>query len=135
ERKAMVKVKRLRTIDAVVMGWRPGKLENTVGSIILGLYDEQGKLHDIGHSSGFKAAEKRELVKTLAPYASGERGSADPSRWRPDHELEWVALRPELVVEVTFDHVSDGRIRHGTKVLRWRDDKPPSACLLDQLDS
>jgi ATP-dependent DNA ligase len=131
----MVKIKRLRTIDAVVMGWRPGKLENTVGSIILGLYDEDGKLHDIGHSSGFKAAEKRELVDTLAPYASGERGTADASRWRPDHELEWVALRPELVVEITFDHVSDGRIRHGTKVQRWRDDKPPRECTLDQLDS
>ena len=135
ERKGMVKIKRVRTIDAVVMGWRPGKLENTVGSIILGLYDENGELRDIGHSSGFKAAEKRELVETLAPYASGERGSADPSRWRPDHELEWVALRPELVVEITFDHVSDGRIRHGTKVQRWRDDKPPRACTIDQLDS
>ncbi|MEJ7784385.1 MAG: ATP-dependent DNA ligase [Solirubrobacteraceae bacterium] len=135
ERKGMVKIKRVRTIDAVVMGWRPGKLENTVGSIILGLYDEHGDLRDIGHSSGFKAAEKRELVETLAPYASGERGSADPSRWRPDHDLEWVALRPELVVEITFDHVSDGRIRHGTKVQRWRDDKPPRACTIDQLDS
>lgn len=135
ERKGMVKIKRVRTIDAVVMGWRPGKVENTVGSIILGLYDENGELRDIGHSSGFKAAEKRELVDRLAPYASGERGSADPSRWRPDHELEWVALRPELVVEITFDHVSDGRIRHGTKVQRWRDDKPPSACTIDQLDS
>jgi ATP-dependent DNA ligase len=135
ERKGMVKIKRVRTIDAVVMGWRPGKLENTVGSIILGLYDERGELRDVGHSSGFKAAEKRELVERLAPYASGERGSADPSRWRPDHELEWVALRPEIVVEVTFDHVSDGRIRHGTKVQRWRDDKPPRACTIDQLDS
>lgn len=135
ERKGMAKIKRVRTIDAVVMGWRPGKLENTVGSIILGLYDDQGKLHDIGHSSGFKAAEKRELVEKLAPYASGERGSADASRWRPDHELEWVALRPELVVEITFDHVSDGRIRHGTKVQRWREDKPPAECRLEQLDS
>jgi len=135
ERKGMVKIKRVRTIDAVVMGWRPGKLENTVGSIILGLYDEQGNLRDIGHSSGFKAAEKRELVGRLAPYESGERGSADASRWRPDHELEWVALRPELVVEITFDHVSDGRIRHGTKVQRWRDDKDPRSCTIDQLDS
>jgi ATP-dependent DNA ligase len=135
ERKGMVKIKRVRTIDAVVMGWRPGKAENTVGSIILGLYDDAGELHDIGHSSGFSAKEKRELVEKLAPYASGERGSADPSRWRPDHELEWVALRPELVVEVTFDHVSDGRIRHGTKVQRWREDKKPGDCTLDQLDS
>ena len=135
ERVGMVKIKRVRTIDAVVMGWRPGKEEGTVGSLILGLYDDDGELRVVGHSSGFKAAEKRELVDTLAPYASGERGSADPSRWRPDHELEWVALRPELVVEITFDHVSSGRIRHGTKVQRWRDDKPPRDCRIEQLDS
>ena len=71
----------------------------------------------------------------LEPYETGERGSGDPSRWSQGRDLEWVALRPELVVEVTFDHVSDGRIRHGTKVQRWRDDKPPSACTIDQLDS
>ena len=134
ERKAMVKVKRLRTIDAVVAGWRPGKEENTVGSLMLGLYDLEGKLHVVGHTSGLKAAQKRELVKTLAPYESGERGSADPSRWSADRDLEWVALRPELVIEVTFDHVSAGRIRHGAKILRWREDKPPAECLLDQLD-
>ena len=75
------------------------------------------------------AKEKRELVGRLAPYETGERGSANPSRWASERELEWIALRPELVVEVTFDHVSDGRIRHGTKVLRWRDDRDPrSAC-------
>ena len=135
ERVGMVKIKRVRTIDAVVMGWRPGKEADTVGSLILGLYDDDGELRVVGHSSGFKAAEKRSLVDTLAPYASGERGSADPSRWRPDHELEWIALRPELVVEITFDHVSSGRIRHGTKVQRWRDDKAPLDCRIEQLDS
>ncbi len=135
ERVAMVKVKRVRTIDAVVMGWRPGKAENTVGALILGLYDEDGELREVGHSSGFTAREKREMVGMLEPYATGERGSGDPSRWSQGRDLEWVALRPELVVEVTFDHVSDGRIRHGTKVQRWRDDKPPSACTIDQLDS
>jgi ATP-dependent DNA ligase len=135
ERKAMVKVKRLRTIDAVVAGWRPGKEENTVGSLILGLYDKEGELHVVGHTSGLKAKEKRELVKTLAPYESGERGSAEPSRWAADRDLEWVSLRPELVIEVSFDHVSAGRIRHGSKILRWRDDKPPAECRLEQLDS
>ncbi len=134
ERKAMVKIKRLRTIDAVVAGWRPGKEENTVGSLMLGLYDKRGELHVVGHTSGLRAKEKRELVDTLAPYATGERGSADPSRWSADRDLEWVALRPELVIEVSFDHVSAGRIRHGAKILRWRDDKPPAECLLDQLD-
>lgn len=134
ERKGMVKVKRLRTIDAVVLGWRPGKAENTVGAIILGLYDAEGRLREVGHSSGFTARRKQELVEELRPYETGERGSGDPSRWTQGRDLEWVALRPELVVEVTFDHVSDGRIRHGTKVVRWRDDKPPAECRIEQLE-
>jgi ATP-dependent DNA ligase len=132
ERKGMVKVKRVRTADCVVVGWRPGKEEGTVGSLILGLYDGE-KLRVVGHTSGFRAAEKRALVAKLAPYETGERGSGDPSRWASGRDLEWVELRPELVVEVSFDHVSDGRIRHGTKVLRWRDDKAPTACTFDQL--
>ena len=135
ERKGMVKVKRVRTIDAVVMGWRPGKEEGTVGAIILGLYAPDGRLREVGHSSGFTAKRKRELVAELAPYETGERGSGEPSRWSGGRDLEWVALRPELVVEVTYDHVSDGRIRHGTKVLRWRDDKPPQDCKYEQLES
>jgi ATP-dependent DNA ligase len=135
ERTGMVKIKRVRTIDAVVMGWRPGKAENTVGALILGLYDESGNLRVVGHSSGFTAKQKRELVDELQPYETGERGSGEASRWTQGRELEWVALRPELVVEVSFDHVSDGRIRHGTKVQRWRDDKSPQACTVDQLDS
>jgi ATP-dependent DNA ligase len=136
ERVGMVKVKRVRTIDAVVMGWRPGKAENTVGALILGLYDDEtGDLREVGHSSGFSAKEKRELVGQLAPYETGERGSGEPSRWSAGRDLEWVTLRPELVVEVTFDHTSGGRIRHGTKVQRWRDDKPPRECLTSQLDT
>jgi ATP-dependent DNA ligase len=134
DRKGMAKIKRLRTIDAVVAGWRPGKEPDTVGSLMLGLYDGD-ELRVVGHTSGLKAAEKRELVKTLAPYESGERGSADPSRWAADRDLEWVSLRPELVIEVTFDHVSAGRIRHGSKILRWRGDKAPKDCKIDQLDS
>ena len=135
ERRGMVKVKRVRTIDAVVMGWRPGKAENTVGAIILGLYGEDGRLREVGHSSGFTAKQKRALVSELRPYETGERGSGEPSRWTHGRDLEWVALRPELVVEITYDHVSDGRIRHGTKVVRWRDDKAPGDCKLDQLES
>ena len=135
ERVGMTKIKRVRTIDAVVMGWRPGKEENTLGSLILGLYDEAGQLRVVGHSSGFKAAEKRELPGRLAPYETGQRGRGDPSRWNNERELEWVALRPELVVEVTFDHVSNGRIRHGTKVSRWREDKDPKECLVAQLEN
>ena len=132
-RDGMVKIKRVRTIDAVVIGWRPGKEERTVGSLILGLYDEGGELRTVGHTSGLKAAERRELVDRLAPYATGEHGSADPSRWKSDKELEWVALRPELVIEISFDHVSGRRIRHGSKLQRWRDDKPPRECTMEQL--
>ncbi len=135
ERVGMVKIKRVRTIDAVVMGWRPGKEKGTVGSLILGLYNPEGKLRVVGHSSGFSAKEKRELPARLAPYETGERGMGDPSRWASDRELEWIAMRPELVVEVTFDHVSNNRIRHGTKVIRWRDDKDPKDCRTEQLDS
>jgi ATP-dependent DNA ligase len=135
ERVGMVKVKRVRTIDAVVMGWRPGKEEATVGSLILGLYDEAGKLHVVGHSSGLKAAEKRTLVDKLRPYETGKRGHGDPSRWKNEKELEWIELRPELVVEVRFDHVSGGRIRHGTRILRWREDKAPTDCRLEQMQA
>jgi ATP-dependent DNA ligase len=135
QRVGMVKVKRLRTIDAVVAGYRSGKEEGTVGSLILGLYDESGQLHIVGHSSGLKASEKRALIGKLAPYETGERGHGDPSRWKNEKELEWIGLRPELVVEVTFDHASGGRIRHGTKILRWRDDKSPRECALAQMDS
>jgi ATP-dependent DNA ligase len=135
ERVGMVKVKRVRTADCVVMGWRPGKEAGTVGSLILALYDDAGELHVVGHTSGFRAKEKRELPAKLAPYETGERGSGEPSRWTSGRDLEWVSLRPELVVEVSFDHVSAGRIRHGAKVLRWREDKPPRECSLAQLDT
>jgi len=133
ERVGMFKIKRVRTIDAVVVGWRPGKEQDTVGSLILGLYDDAGKLHVVGHSSGLRASEKRSLVGKLAAYETGKRGHGDPSRWKSEKELEWIDLRPELVVEVTFDHTSGGRIRHGTKILRWREDKAPKECKLEQM--
>ncbi len=133
ERKGMVKIKRVRTIDCVVKGWRPGKEEGTVGSLILGLYGEDGRLAEVGHSSGFTAKEKRALVERLAPYETGERGTGEPSRWKNDKDLEWIILRPELVVEITFDHTSGRRIRHGAKVQRWREDKDPGSCTIDQL--
>lgn len=132
ERKGTFKVKRVRTIDVVLVGWRPGKEPDTVGALILGLYDGP-ELRVVGHCSGLTATEKRRLVGFLAPYESGERGSADPSRWSSDKDLEWVGLRPELVIEIDFDHVSAGRIRHGAKLRRWRDDKPPNECTFDQL--
>lgn len=140
ERKGMAKVKRVRTIDTVLVGWRPGKEEGTVGALILGLYDEgedggEPQLRVVGHCSGLSAAEKRRLPGFLADYESGERGSADPSRWSAGKDLEWVGLRPELVLEIDFDHVSAGRIRHGAKLRRWREDKDPRSCTFDQLYS
>jgi ATP-dependent DNA ligase len=132
ERRGMFKVKRTRTADAVVAGWRPGKEPDTVGALMLGLYDGDA-LRVVGHCSGLTAAEKRRLVGFLAPYETGERGTADPSRWSAGRNLEWVALRPELVVEVDFDHISAGRIRHGAKLRRWREDKDPRQCTFDQL--
>ncbi len=132
ERKGMAKVKRVRTIDAVLVGWRPGKEPDTVGALILGLYDGP-ELRVVGHCSGLSASEKRRLVGFLADYESGERGSADPSRWSAGKDLEWIGLRPELVVEIDFDHVSAGRIRHGAKLRRWREDKSPAECTYEQL--
>ncbi len=134
QRKGMVKVKRVHTIDAVLLGWRPGKEPRTVGALILGLYDDE-QLRTVGHCSGLSASEKRELVDRLAPYETGQRGSAEPSRWSAGRDLEWVQLRPELVVEVSFDHVSAGRIRHGARLLRWRQDKDPRDCAFEQLAS
>jgi ATP-dependent DNA ligase len=133
ERKGMFKVKRVRTIDAVIVGWRPGKEPGTVGALILGLYDGDN-LRVVGHCSGLSTAEKRRLPGFLAEYETGERGSGDPSRWSAGRDLEWIGLRPELVVEIDFDHVSAGRIRHGAKLKRWRDDKDPRQCTYDQLN-
>jgi ATP-dependent DNA ligase len=133
KRKGMAKVKRERTIDCVVMGWRPGKEEGTVGSLILGLYDGDD-LRTVGHISGFSMSAKRSMREMLAPLETGESGSAEPSRWTGGRELEWVGLRPELVIEVGYDHAAAGRIRHGARFHRFRDDKKPRECRFDQLD-
>jgi ATP-dependent DNA ligase len=133
KRRGMAKVKRERTIDCVVMGWRPGKEEGTVGSLILGLYDD-GELRSVGHISGFSAAAKRSMLTMLAPLETGKSGSAEPSRWTGGRDLEWVELRPELVIEVGYDHAASGRIRHGARFHRFRDDKQPPECRFEQLD-
>jgi ATP-dependent DNA ligase len=133
KRRGMAKVKREREIDCVVMGWRPGKEEGTVGSLILGLYDA-GELRSVGHISGFSAAAKRAMPKMLAPLETGEAGTAEPSRWTGGRDLEWVALRPELVIEVGYDHAAAGRIRHGARFRRFRDDKDPEECVFQLLD-
>jgi ATP-dependent DNA ligase len=130
----MVKIKRVRTADMVVMAFRYGKEEGTVGSLILGLYgDDDGELRVVGHTSSFRAKQKRELIELLEPYRTGERGAGEPSRWKSEEELVWEGLRPELVCEVEFDHITGNRIRHGAKFARWRTDKEPRECLLSQL--
>jgi ATP-dependent DNA ligase len=133
KRKGMAKVKRERTIDCVVMGWRPGKEEGTVGSLILGLYDGD-QLRPVGHISGFTADTKRALRSLLEPLETGESGTAEPSRWTGGRDLEWVALRPELVIEIGYDHAAAGRIRHGGRFHRFRDDKDPRECRFEDLD-
>jgi len=132
ERKGMAKIKRVRTADCVVQAFRFGKEPNTVGSLILGLYDGD-QLRVVGHTSSFRAKQKREFLELLAPYRTGEQGSGEPSRWKSDEELVWEGLRPELVVEVTFDHITGDRIRHGAKFKRWREDKDPRECTMEQL--
>ncbi len=135
ERTGMLKIKRVRTLDAVVAAFRFGKEDGTVGSLILGLYDDAGSLQIVGHTSGFTAAQKRELLGLLEPYRTWERGAGEPSRWKSDEELVWEGLRPELVAEVAFDHITGHRIRHGAKFQRWREDKDPEECKIDQLRS
>jgi ATP-dependent DNA ligase len=129
----MLKIKRIRTADVVVQAFRFGKEPNTVGSLILGLYDDDGQLRVVGHTSGFTAKQKRELIDLLEPYRTHERGAGEPSRWKSDEELVWEGLRPELVCEIDFDHITGHRIRHGAKFKRWRPDKSPEDCRLEQL--
>ena len=136
-RHGMVKVKRLRTADCVVGGFRYASQGKVVGSMLLGLYDHKGLLHHVGFTSSFKASEKPALTKKLEKLIKppGFTGNAPggPSRWATERSAEWKPLATKLVVEVQYDHFTGGRFRHGTKFLRWRPDKKPSQCLLDQV--
>jgi ATP-dependent DNA ligase len=137
ERTAMRKVKRLRTADCVVGGFRYAQEGGAIGSLLLGLYDEDGRLDHVGFSSSFTAAERAALKPIVEPLieAPGFTGDAPggPSRWATGRSTEWQPLRPSLVCEVRYDHFSGGRFRHGTKFLRWRPDKAPRLCTYDQL--
>lgn len=130
------KVKRLRTADCVVGGFRYESNSREVGSMLLGLYDHEGKLNHVGFTT-FPDAERAALTTRLEALreAPGFTGKAPggPSRWSTERSGEWEPLRPELVVEVRFDHVTDGRFRHGTKLMRWRPDKAPHQCTFEQL--
>jgi ATP-dependent DNA ligase len=139
ERTAMVKVKRLRTADCVVGGFRYATRGRAVGSLLLGLYDDDGLLHHVGFSSSFTAAQRAGLREKLEPLIKPPgftgRAPGGPSRWSTARSAEWQPLAPKLVVEVQYDHFSGGRFRHGTKLLRWRPDKKPVQCTMDQVES
>jgi ATP-dependent DNA ligase len=127
----------MRTADCVVGGFRYGSNERRVGSLLLGLYNDVGLLDHVGFAANIKAAEKEALTRRLESLVQepGFTGSkpGGPSRWSTDRSTEWKPLAPELVVEVQYDHFSGGRFRHGTKFLRWRPDKRPRQCTMDQV--
>ena len=133
----MVKVKQSRTADCVVGGFRYAAKQRVIGSLLLGLYDAAGLLNHIGFCSGLTADERRRLKLKLEPLIEppGFTGHAPGglSRWSTKHSMEWEPLRPKLVVEVNYDHFTGGRFRHGTKLIRWRPDKAPEQCRMDQV--
>ena len=139
-----VKIKHRRTADCVVIGWRKSSDGSTLGALLLGLYDDKGTIHYVGHTSSFNAAERRELIARLKPLEtqiSEDEWRANPgrmpggaSRWSRGKDTEWVAVKPQLVCEVTYDKLEAGeRFRHATGFVRWRTDKKPRDCGFDQI--
>jgi len=137
ERDGMQKIKHFRSADCVVGGFRYAASSKVVGSLLLGLYNVKGLLDHVGFTSSIAAADRPELTKKLEQLIEppGFTGNAPggPSRWSRGKENVWQPLKPSLVVEVRFDHVSSRRFRHGTRFLRWRPDKAPKQCTMDQL--
>ena len=137
--RAMVKVKQMRTADCVVGGFRYGTNSREVGSLLLGLFNDRGLLDHVGFMSAIPAAEKAALTKRLETLRGPPGFTGDspggPSRWSTERTSDWEPLRHELVVEVRYDHVTGNRFRHGTRFLRWRPDKAPTQCRMDQLHS
>jgi ATP-dependent DNA ligase len=141
----MLKIKHLRTVDVVVGGfrWYKDMEGKAVGSLLLGLYGEDGTFHFVGHTSSFDAKGKQALVEKLQPYVTEDeaegfgqgRTPGGPSRWNAGKDVSWIRLRPELVCEVTFDYLQGERFRHAATFKRWRADKPPEACTFDQLEA
>jgi ATP-dependent DNA ligase len=133
----MLKIKCLRTADCVVGGFRYAQGTREVGSLLLGLYNNEGKLDHVGFTSTIRHTERKALTKKLEKLRKppGFTGNAPggPSRWSTERTGEWEPLAPKLVVEVRYDHVTGDRFRHGTKLLRWRPDKSPKQCTFEQL--
>ncbi len=137
DRDGMVKVKHLKTADCVVGGFRYGEGTKTVGSLLLGLYDDEGRLVHLGHTSSIKKGDRDDLTKKLESLRGKNpfevRVPGGPSRWASEKSGEWEPVKPKLVCEVEYDYYSQGRFRHGSKFLRWRPDKPPKQCTMDQV--
>ena len=137
ERKGMLKIKKVRTVDCVVGGFRYASKGEEIGSLLLGLYNRDGLLDHIGFSSSFTAEFRQTLKPLLLPLLGGPgftgKAPGGPSRWSTERSADWRPLRTELVCEVTYDHFAGGRFRHGTQFLRWRPDKPPRQCTIDQV--
>jgi ATP-dependent DNA ligase len=138
--RVMLKVKHQRTVDCVVSGfrWHKEGKGTAIGSLLLGLYDDQGVLHYVGGTSSFKMAERKALVGFLEPYRGPSgfgrgRTPGEPNRWTGSKDVSWEPLRAELVCEVAFDHLQGDRFRHGATFLRWRSDKPPAECTYEQI--
>jgi len=132
------KIKHLRTVDTVVGGYRVAKDGKGIGSLLLGLYGSDGTLHHVGHTSSFDAAERRAILEQLQPLVGGDsfghgRTPGGPSRWQSAADSSYTSVSPELVCEVSFDHLQSGRFRHASRFLRWRPDKAPRSCDFDQL--
>jgi ATP-dependent DNA ligase len=139
ERTAVVKIKQIRTADCVVGGFRYASRAKILGSLLLGLYGDDGLLHHVGFTSAFKTEERRALTKKFESLRKppGFTGNAPggPSRWSTERSGEWEPVDPKTVVEVAYDHFTGGRFRHGTKIVRWRKDKAPRQCTMDQVES
>jgi len=137
DRSGMQKIKNYRSADCVVGGFRYNEGKPVVGSLLLGLYDRDGLLHHVGFTSGFPAAARKALLAKLEPLIAPPgftgRAPGGPSRWSTDRSGEWQPLAPRLVVEVSYDHFTGDRFRHATRFLRWRPDKAPRQCTLDQV--
>ena len=137
ERTAMVKIKRIRTADCVVGGFRYSEKGGGIGSLLLGLYTERGILDHVGFTSSFNKDQKQELKSIVEPLIGSPgftgRAPGGPSRWSTERSSEWQPLKPKLVCEVQYDHFSGGRFRHGSKFLRWRPEKNPEQCTMEQL--
>src|SRR5947207_1458449 len=138
ERTAAVKVKQIRTADCVVGGFRYATGARIIGSLLLGLYGNDGLLHHVGFTSSFTKQQRRDLTKKFEALRKppGFTGNAPggPSRWSTERTGEWEPVDPRIVVEVAYDHFTGGRFRHGTKIVRWRADKGPRQCTMDQAE-